>query len=215
MNSKKSVIAVLVVFVAVIALAGVAYAALGNRAQEAGQDAAQVSAPGSAATSTSSVASEASSSATASSATASSATPDMDSFDFEVESMDGQTVKLSSMKGRPTVVGFWATWCPPCNDEAPAVQALFDKYGDRVNFMMVDATDGHRETADDVRAWLDEKGYTYPVYLDTHDMQATYMYQATRLPTTVVFDANGYVVNYFAGVMSEEGMARDLDALLS
>lgn len=79
---------------------------------------------------------------------------------------DGNTVRLSDMFGKPVVINFWATWCPPCKRELPDFDRLCREYGDRVVFMMVNLTDGRRDTVDGTKKFVSEKGYTFPVYFE-------------------------------------------------
>ena len=68
--------------------------------------------------------------------------------DFTVLDKDGNTVRLSEKFGKPIVINFWATWCPPCKQELPDFDKLCKEYGDRIVFMMVNLTDGYRDTVD-------------------------------------------------------------------
>ena len=203
-GGKKGLIVALVALVAVVALAGAAYAALGNRAQPPSEPDFATSATPDAGPS--SQQGEASS--------GEQAPPTMEDFDFTVYDMDGNPVTLSSMKGKPTIVGFWATWCPSCLNEAAEIQSLYDRFGDKVNFMMVDVTDGQRETEQMARDWLSEYGYTYPVYFDTNNLEAAITYQVNVLPTTIVYSKDGTILDYFMGAKPEDEMIAIIDELL-
>jgi thiol-disulfide isomerase/thioredoxin len=74
--------------------------------------------------------------------------------DFYAFDFDGNKVSLSEKIGKPVVVNFWATWCPPCKSELPHFEKLYKELGDKVEFMMVDMTDGRRETADIVKEFV-------------------------------------------------------------
>jgi len=112
--------------------------------------------------------------------------------DFEIESLDGATITLSDLKGKPTILGFWATWCPPCNSEAPDVQMLFDEYQDKVNFVMVTYIDNYRETESGVAEWQETNGYSYPIYLDKTG--ECHKNKLTRyIPETFILDENGEI----------------------
>ena len=127
-----------------------------------------------------------------------------DSFaDFTVYTADGEQVKLSSLLGKPTLVNFWATWCPYCLQEFPEMQRAFDDYGDKVNFAMVDATDGVRETVENAKGFLEENGYSFPGYYDL-DTEALNAYGVYNFPTTILFDADGTIVFRHAGAMTYE-----------
>lgn len=115
--------------------------------------------------------------------------------DFTVYDADGNPVKLSDMEGKPVVVNFWASWCPPCKAEMPDFEAMYKKYGDRVVFMMVNMTDGMQETREQGLKHVQDHGYTFPVYFDL-DMDAAYTYYVTTLPQTYFITADGDLYTY-------------------
>ena len=236
MQSKKGLFVISGVLVFVIALAAVGYNVLGAQqstvpnlttisssaattsspggsSASASADAATNEAASSAEQTTQAPTADAVSSTDASSSSSQEAEP-MRFADFTVTDLDGNSVNLSSAYGKPTLLGFWATWCPPCNQEAPGLQKLYETYGDRVNFMMVDAASDGRDNADIVRNWMDEGGYTYPVYLDlTGD--ASIECQIHYLPTMIVLDKEGNVLTGFSGVLDEESGVQLIEQLLA
>ena len=134
--------------------------------------------------------------------------------DFNVIDREGNTVALSSMYGKPTLLGFWATWCPPCTQEAPEIQKLYNTYGDRVNFMMVDAASNGRDTPEIMEQWMTNNNYSYPVYIDTtgEAALATNLYY---LPTMFVLDKEGNVLTAFSGALDETSGAQLIEQLLA
>ncbi len=84
--------------------------------------------------------------------------------DFELALFDGGTFQLSDHKGKVVVINFWASWCDPCRDEMPALQAAADAHGDDVVFVGVAAKNDNES---DARAFENEFGITYPVGQDT------------------------------------------------
>ena len=132
---------------------------------------------------------------------------------FTVYDRDGNAVKLSDMKGKPVVLNFWATWCPYCVEEMPDFEAAYNKYKDKVVFMMINVTDG-AETIEKASAFVDSYGYTFPVYFDT-TQEAAYAYYATSLPISFFIDAKGDLVAYGSGMLDtasiEQGIGMILD----
>ena len=133
--------------------------------------------------------------------------------DFTVYTEDGKKVTLYEKLERPVVINFWATWCPPCKAELPAFETLSKEYGDRVEFMMVNMTDGERETVDIVLDFLKDNGYTFPVYYDTH-MNAAMTYGVSSIPLTVFITKDGVMTDYHMGTMTEDVIRGYLDELL-
>lgn len=127
--------------------------------------------------------------------------------DFPVLDADGNTVRLSDMFGKPVVINFWATWCPPCRSELPAFDKLYRQYGNEVSFMMIDLTDGYRETVEGVKRFISENGYTFPVYYDTEGSAAE-AYNVSSIPFTVAVGRNGNIVGTHLGAMSEAALEK-------
>lgn len=133
--------------------------------------------------------------------------------DFTVQNRSGETVALSDYFGKPIVINFWATWCGPCKSELPAFDALNKEYSEDVHFLMVNLTDGQRETIEGVEEFLTENGYTFPVYFDTEYI-ASYTYGAYSIPLSIFIDKDGNVVNSHVGAMSEETLRNYMDSIL-
>lgn len=126
--------------------------------------------------------------------------------DFTVYDAEGTPHTLSSFRGTPVVLNFWASWCPPCRSEMPDFDAAYAEYGDRVRFVMVNMTDGKRETVETASAFIEKQGYSFPVYYDT-DMDAAYTYGVSSIPTSYFIGAEGAVTAWGMGALS----AGDLD----
>lgn len=125
--------------------------------------------------------------------------------DFKVYDMDGNAVTLYESFGKPLVVNFWATWCPPCKAEMPYFDELYKEYGDRVDFMMVNITDGQRDTTASVKAFIGSNKYSFPVYCDS-EMSAAMAYGVNSIPMTLFIDSEGELINYKVGAISESAL---------
>lgn len=123
--------------------------------------------------------------------------------DFTVYTADGKPVKLSDMKGKPVVLNFWASWCPPCKAEMPDFDAICKEYDGKVTFMMVNLTDGERETVESARNFIHMMEYSFPVYYDT-DMEASNTYGIQSIPTTFFIDAAGNLIAYGSGALEAD-----------
>lgn len=116
--------------------------------------------------------------------------------DFSMRSADGKTtVKLVDYRGKVVLLNFWATWCPPCREEMPGMQRLYERYRDRGLVVVTVAVD--RDTAG-VAAFIKQQRFSFPV---GHDPDSTVAdrYRATYLPATFLLDRQGHVVAAAAG----------------
>ncbi len=138
---------------------------------------------------------------------------DLQTPDFTVYDMDGNAVKLSDYFGKPIIVNFWATWCGPCKSELPAFDTMYAKYKDEVHFLMVNLTDGSRDTKESVTAFVNDGGYSFPVYFDT-TMEAAYTYSAYSIPMTLLITSDGHLAHTQMGAMSEETLEQYTQTLI-
>ena len=132
--------------------------------------------------------------------------------DFTMTDKDGNEVKLSNFSGKPIVLNFWASWCGPCQMEMPDFEEMYKTYGEEVQFVMVNMTDGSQETVESAAQFITEKGYTFPVYYDTK-MEGAYYYSVYSLPTTYFIDAQGYVSASNKGMISGENLQKGIEAI--
>lgn len=133
--------------------------------------------------------------------------------DFTVLDKNGNRVHLSDFFGKPVVINFWATWCPPCRQELPDFDKLSGEYGDRVVFMMVNLTDGYRDTVSGTKRFVANNGYSFPLYFDT-EYNAAAAYNVSSIPQTTFIDANGNVYTSRIGAMNEATLRHYLNKLL-
>ena len=134
--------------------------------------------------------------------------------DFTVENVDGEAVSLSSMEGKPVVLNFWASWCPPCKSEMPDFQKAYETYGEEIQFMMVDLTDGSRETRETAGKFIEEQGFTFPVYYDVNQ-EGAYAFYVSAVPATYFIDEKGMVVAAGKGMLDEEAIEKGISYLIS
>jgi len=131
--------------------------------------------------------------------------------DFAVLDWEGNSVKLSGFEGKPVVLNFWASWCGPCKSEMPDFEEAYQEYGEQIHFLMVNCTGG-RETVDSAKAFIEDNGYTFPVYFDT-TYEAAATYGASSIPMTFFIDANGDLVTYGMGALSADLLQTGIDMI--
>ncbi len=131
--------------------------------------------------------------------------------DFTVSTPDGKDVKLSDYLGKPVVLNFWATWCYYCKEEMPDFNQAYQKYPD-VQFLMVNATDGQRETEQIAKDYVAEQGFTFPVFFDK-TQQAVSAYYISGLPATFFIDRNGNLVTYANGMLDAASLEKGIQLI--
>lgn len=133
--------------------------------------------------------------------------------DFMVADADGYARKLSDYFGKPVVLNFWASWCGPCKSEMPDFEAAYKEYKDEINFLMVNMTDGSRETVKLAADFISNSGYTFPVFYDTAT-EAAMTYAVTSIPQTYFIDKNGNIVARAQSAIDLETLRQGIDMIL-
>lgn len=127
---------------------------------------------------------------------------------FSVEMLDGSTIKLSELQGKPVLLIFWATWCPPCRSELAHLQeGVIDRYGDSITVLPI----SRGEKREVVEGYISKMGYTFAVGLDS-DQSIYRQYASNYIPRCFVIDAKGKVL--YAGVGYDEEIAKKVEQTL-
>ncbi len=130
--------------------------------------------------------------------------------DFELQDLDGRTVKLSDLRGEVVVLDFWATWCQPCIVALPKVDefaqwAEENDYPVRVYAINVWEDHAADERRDHVASFWNEQGFSFPTLLDTDD-SVVMEYGVRGIPTSVVIGPDGTVTDVTAGAATLEAL---------
>ncbi len=133
--------------------------------------------------------------------------------DFTVYDREGNTVRLSDFLGKPVVLNFWASWCGPCKMEMPDFEEIYKEYGEDIHFVMVNLTDGNRETMNTATTFLDNSGYTFPVYYDKNS-DAAVTYQVYGIPVTYFINAEGHLIAQGTSALNAETIKRGIEMIL-
>ncbi len=179
---NKSLIAVAVIFIIILAVAAGIYPTLAEKAAEA-------------------------ESTTLTGEDSPSATVNYPRYaDIRIFDKDGKEVQLSDFEGKPVILNFWATWCGYCIQEMPDFEAAYKKYGDSVQFLIVNTDDGIEKG----EKFIKDKGYTFPTYYDL-EYNAAITYGISGIPRTIAIDADGFIRYNRSGMINAEA----LDAIIS
>ncbi|MGM9923401.1 MAG: redoxin domain-containing protein [Bacillus sp. (in: firmicutes)] len=122
--------------------------------------------------------------------------------DFSLTALDGKTVKLSDFRGQKVVLNFWATWCSPCREEMPDLQAFYSKNQDKnLTILAVNMTNQH-ETLDQVAQFADDYNLTFPIPLDEKNAVGQ-SYQIMTIPTSFLIDSKGIIHKKILGPVNQ------------
>lgn len=197
MNDKKRLIYISIVFIALIAIGGVSYKYLANKYSK-NQIEDQIK-------NTNYIDNELNDNKIST----------LKAEDFTVYNEEGKAVKLSDYKGKKAVViNFWASWCPPCKYEMPYFQKAKDNYNDKdVEILMVNITDGSRETKNTALEFIKENKYNMNVLFDT-ELDAANVYGIQALPRTLFIDKEGNLVNDHTGLINQDILDDNIEDLI-
>ena len=126
--------------------------------------------------------------------------------DFELQTTDGSTIKLSDLRGQAVLVNLWATWCPPCRAEMPAIEKVYNEYKDQ-GFVVLAVNMTYQDTFADIAPFVEEYGLTFPIPLDT-DASVGPAYGLSSLPTSFFIDRDGIINEVVVGGPMAEALLR-------
>ena len=128
--------------------------------------------------------------------------------DFTVLDYNGNEVNLSDFAGKPIVLNFWATWCYYCKAEMADFNKAYANYPN-VQFLMVNATDGERETVASAKKYVEQNGYDFDVFFDVNG-DAVNTYGITGFPTTYFIDKDGNLIARGVGMLDYETLEQGI-----
>ena len=129
--------------------------------------------------------------------------------DFTVYDLERNEVHLSDFIGKPVILNFWASWCGHCKMEMPDFHEKHLELGNEIHFLMINMTDGSRETVDSASKFIAEQEYTFPVFYDT-ESDASAAYGVYSLPTTFFIDAEGHAIAQATGAINMDTLEKGI-----
>lgn len=119
---------------------------------------------------------------------------------FTMKNLEGKDVSLEDYRGKKVMLNFWATWCPPCKAEMPALEKLYQQKSDEIEVLAVNL-----DSQNDVAGFVNKNQLTFPVLLDENG-ETQQAYSIISIPTTFIIDEKGIIVKKHIGSMSYEQM---------
>jgi peroxiredoxin len=129
--------------------------------------------------------------------------------DFRLASPNGTPITLSDLRGKVVLLNFWATWCPPCTGEMPELEALYRRYGNAKDFVVVGVD--LQEEPEAVAAFARRNNLTFPLLVDVDGRTSQEEYRVRALPASVIIDRKGRVRDRWVGALHPEAMLARLE----
>lgn len=121
--------------------------------------------------------------------------------DFKLETLEGETVKLSDYRGKKVILNFWATWCPPCRAEMPHMQKYYEQQAEKDNVEVLAVNLMTKDHGmEKITSFVSEYKLSFPILLDSKGAMGS-VYQAVTIPTSYILDTEGRVQSKFVGPM--------------
>lgn len=131
--------------------------------------------------------------------------------DFSLTSLEGARLNLSDYAGQVVMINMWATWCPPCKAEMPAINSFYEAHREQ-GFTVLAVNS--QEDAATVNAFIKSGGFSFPVLLDTR-AEVMELYQVRGLPTSYIIDRNGAIRHVQTGAITEKQLEQIVLPLLA
>ncbi|MBI1871044.1 MAG: TlpA family protein disulfide reductase [Chlamydiae bacterium] len=132
--------------------------------------------------------------------------------DFTLTDLEGKTFKLSDLAGKIVVLDFWATWCPPCQDEIPHFVELKNQYGSKGLEIVGIALD--RQGVRVVKPFVERFKVNYTILIGDYDQVINDYGGVVGIPTTFLINREGHIVKQFVGYIEKEEFEEEVKKLL-
>ncbi len=124
----------------------------------------------------------------------------------------GNSFSLADYRGQVVLVNLWATWCPPCKEEMPALESFYRKHKED-GFVIVAVNDG--DPAPDVMQFVNDYGLTFPVWLDPTYIGTEQAFKTLNLPSSFVIDRNGTIVLSWVGAINGKALEKYVTPIIN
>jgi len=132
---------------------------------------------------------------------------------FTAKTIDGETVSLSDLRGKVILVNIWASWCPPCRVEMPAIEHVYRTYKDR-GFLVLAVDSTVQDTAANAQAFVNENQLSFPILMDESG-EITRLYRVQSLPSSFFIGPDGIIHEVvIGGPMAQALLSSRVEKLL-
>jgi thiol-disulfide isomerase/thioredoxin len=131
--------------------------------------------------------------------------------EFELEGLDGKVYQVNGEREKPLIINFWASWCGPCHEEAPDLKRMYEKYGEKIDIIAVNATKG--DQLEDVKDFVTQYQFTFPVLLDRKG-KVSDQFRILFVPTSFLINKKG-VIKEVIHVLPAEQLEKRIQKLIS
>jgi len=132
---------------------------------------------------------------------------------FKLPNIDGETVDLDDFKGKPVILNFWATWCPPCRFEMPLLQSAYERYQDQ-ELVVLGINNLFLDELPKVEQFVTEHRLEFPILLDETGEIHDPLYRVQNLPTTFFVDRQGTIRWIQIGELNQEVLEQQISSIL-
>ncbi len=126
--------------------------------------------------------------------------------DFTLTTLDGETVTLSNLRGKVVLLNLWASWCPPCRAEMPAIERIWQEFREQ-GLVVLAVNSTSQDTTTNAQAFVAENNLTFPIPLDI-DGEVARLYRVNSLPTSFFIGADGIIHEVVIGGPMAEALLR-------
>ena len=134
-----------------------------------------------------------------------------DGTTYQLTDLDGAPIRLDALRGKVVWINFWASWCPPCQQETPILRELDERYGDQG--LEIIGVSVQETSVDDVSAYAERYELDYTIGFDGSG-HVFHEYRVYALPTQFFIDTNGVIVQIVTGPVDEAGASALIESLL-
>lgn len=126
--------------------------------------------------------------------------------DFTLQTIEGHSIRLSELRGQAILINLWATWCPPCRAEMPAIQKMYEEYKD-MGFVVLAINVSNQDNPTAIQPFIQEFHLSFPILLDPSG-EASRLYELRSLPSSFFIDKQGMIKEIVIGGPMAEALLR-------